>query len=212
MILMKTKIILRLICTLALISSYSCGTIFREVNCRDFEFQDELKWFPGNVGDALTLTNDINETKEFIIKNKYILHRTKYISDTGCNCHDRWGILLSVGNDTISMYGDSQYIEKNSADRYDYFFIKHNDKLSGFITEDKSVVANYSVDDITFAEVMIFEYSHTESNMFNKIVIAPEIGVVELTETNGNIWRNLDLETKLNIDISSFDYSENTCE
>ena len=63
-----------------------------------------------------------------------------------------------------------------------------------------------------FAQVLIFEYAHTEKNQFKKIVIAPEIGIVELIATNGDVWRNTDLETKLNIDISSFEYSENICE
>jgi len=50
------------------------------------------------------------------------------------------------------------------------------------------------------------------ASLFKKIVIAPELGVVELTETNGTIWKNTNLETKLNIDITSFEYSEQACE
>jgi hypothetical protein len=43
-------------------------------------------------------------------------------------------------------------------------------------------------------------------------VIAPEIGIIELTEVNGSIWKNTNLETKLSIDINTFEYSERTCE
>ena len=209
---MKTKMIICLIILLILGQFYSCGLIFRDVNCRDFEFHDELKWFPGNIGDALTLTNETGETIDFIIRDKYILHRTKYISDTGCGCHDRWGILMSAGNDTISMYSDSKYIEKNTADRYDSFFVRYNNKWSAFYTENKSIATNYSIYNVTFDQVLIFDYSQTQNNQLKKVVIAPEIGVAELIDANGNIWRNKDLETKLNINISSFDYSENTCE
>jgi len=207
------KVSLLIISVIVLGVFYSCGKLFwREVKCRDFEFQEELKWYAGNVGDVITLSNNENVTKEFIIRDKYILHRTKYISDTGCDCYDRWGILLSADNDTISMYSDSRYIEKNSAKRYDSFYIKYNNKLSGFITEDKTIVTNYTIDNYTFTQVLIFEYSHTENNQFRKVVIVPEIGVVELIETNGNVWKNTNLETKLNIDVSSFDYSENICD
>jgi hypothetical protein len=181
------------------------------VNCRNFEFQDELRWYAGNIGDTITLSNGDIETKKFVIRDKYLLHRTKYVSDTGCGCHDRWGMLLSADKDTISMFSDSQYVEKNAANRYDSFYLVYNGKLSGFITEDKSIITNYSIENKIFAQVIIFEYSHSENNQFKKIIIAPEIGVIELFATNGEIWRNVDLETKLNIDISSFIYSENTC-
>jgi len=212
---MKTKISISIICIIiTLWALHSCGVLlFREVKCRDFEFQDELKWFAGNVGNVITLSNNRgNETKEFIIRDKYILHRIKYTSDTGCDCHDRWGILLSSGNDTISMYSDSKYIETNPSNRYDYLFIKYNNNLSSFTDEDKSIVTNYTIDNITFSQVLIFEYSHDENNQFKKVVIAPEIGIIELTETNGNIWTNTNLETKLSIDMSSFEYSEYVCE
>ena len=211
---MKTKNRLSIIGMVIILGvCHSCGTIiFREVKCRDFEFQDDLKWYPGNVGNVISLSNKDNETKEFIIKDKYIIHTKKYTSDTGCGCHDIWGILLSTSNDTIIMNSESVYVENNKAKKYDYFFIKNNNKGSGFINEDKSIVTNYSIGNITFSQVLIFEYSHTENNQFKKIVIAPEIGVVELTETNGNIWKNMNLETKLNIDIVSFEYSEKTCE
>ena len=91
---MKSKIILSLIGMFILF--HSCISVFREVTCRDFEFEEELKWYPGVVGDA--------------------------------------------------------------------------------------------------------------------VVIAPEIGIVELTEASGTVWINTDLKTKLNIELSSFAYSEDTCE
>jgi hypothetical protein len=191
---------------------YSCGKLFwREVKCRDFEFQDELKWYAGNIGDTITLSNKENEKKEFIVIDKYIYHRTKYISDTGCDCHDIWGIVLSAEKDTIGMYSHSFYIEKNKAEKYDYFYIRLNNQVSFFKTENKSIISNYSIGDKQFAQVLIFELKQAENYQINKVVVAPEIGVIELTETNGNVWKNTNLETKLNIDISSFDYSENVC-
>jgi len=186
--------------------------IFREMKCRDFEFQDDLKWYAGNVGDVITLSTEDKETKKFVVEDKYIMHTKKYTSDTGCGCQDIWGIVLSSDNDTIIINGESAYVENDAAKKYNSFFIKHNNKASGFIDEDKSIVTNYTIDNITFAQVLIFEYSYTENNQFKKIVIAPELGVVELTETNGTVWKNTDLETKLNIDITSFEYSEQTCE
>ena len=210
----KIKISLSILCIVIILGIFhACGTIiFREIKCRDFEFQEDLKWFAGNVGDVITLSTNGNETKKFIIEDKYIIHTKKYTSDSGCGCHDIWGIVLSSANDTIIMNGESVYVEKNTARKYNSFFIKYNNKASGFIDEDKSIVTNYTLNNITFAQVLIFKYSHTENNQFKKIAIAPELGVVELTETNGNIWHNTDLATKLNINISSFEYSERTCE
>jgi len=209
---MKLKISLSITCIILIGFFHSCGLFFTEVKCRNFEFQDELKWYAGNVGDVITLSNKDNETKEFIIKDKYIHHRIKYISDTGCGCHDWWGMLLSTGNDTINMYSHSRYVYDKPATKYDYFYIKYNNKLSGFVTEDKLIETNYTIENKTFAQVLIFEYSHSENNQFIKVVIAPEIGIVELTETNGNVWKNIDLETVLSIDMNSFEYSETTCE
>ena len=93
---------------------HSCGKIiFREVKCREFEFQDELKWYAGNVGDLITLSNKENLTKEFVIRDKFILHTKKYTSDTGCGCRDIWGLLLSTEKDTIIMNSESVYVENN---------------------------------------------------------------------------------------------------
>ena len=210
---MKTRLILLLIGILIGGMFSSCNILlFRTIDCRDFEFQDELKWYAGTMGNVLTLTNEANETKEYAIEDKYIYHRTKYISDTGCNCWDIWGILLSAENDTISMYGGSYYFESDPADRYDRFYIRHNDKVSRFSSGERSIVTNYSVNNIVFPQVLVFEYAYTQDNQIKKVVIAPETGIIELTETNGNIWRNTDLETKLKTSIDSFDYSENVCE
>jgi len=203
---------LTLLCLLTYGFFFSCSILpFREVKCRDFEYQDELKWYAGSIGEIITFSNERNETKAFVIQDKYLLHRTKYTSDTGCDCHDRWGIMLVEGNDTISMYSDSKYIEKNSAKRYDYFYVKYNNALSSFITEDKSIVSNYKIGNETFAQVMIFEHSYAGNSQFEKVVVAPEIGVIELFETNGNVWINTNLEKKLSIGLNSFVYEEYIC-
>ena len=207
---MKSKIILSFIGIFVLF--HSCISVFREVTCRDFEFEEELKWYSGVVGDAVTFINNENETKTFVIVDKYLHHQTKYISDTGCSCYDLWGITLAVGNDTIMMYGRSKYLEKNLADKYILFFIKYKEQGTAFWNEYQSIVSNYTVENSTFTQVMIFEYLYDYKNMFTKVVIAPEIGVVELMEADGTVWINADLKTKLNIGISSFAYIEDSCE
>ena len=58
---------------------------------------------------------------------------------------------------------------------------------------------------------MIFEFQD-ENNPIRKVAVAPEIGVTEIKETNGVVWEKTHLETILNVDISSFDYSENICD
>ena len=72
---MKSKTILSLIGIFVLF--HSCISVFREVTCRDFEFEEELKWYPGVVGDAVTFISNQDETKTFVIVDKYLQHRTK---------------------------------------------------------------------------------------------------------------------------------------
>jgi len=190
---------------------HSCGVLmFRKINCRNFEFQEELKWYAGDIFDVMTFSDQENNIKKFVINDKYLFHTTRYYSDTGCDCYNLWGILLVSGSDTLSMYSESSYIEKRTAKRRDSFYAKYNNIASG--SRDRSIETNYAIENKTFAQVLIYDYSHTESSQLKKIVIAPEIGIMELFEVNGTIWRNMDLETKLNIDISSFDYRERACE
>ena len=115
---MRIKINISIICMIILGFFHSCGLMFREVKCRDFEFQDELKWYSGNVGDVIALSNKYNDTIEFVVKDKYIIHTQKYTSDTGCGCHDIWGMTLSTSKDTIVMNSESIYVEKNAAKKY----------------------------------------------------------------------------------------------
>ena len=72
------KIILRMvalpiICMFIFGVFYSCGVLmFREINCRNFEFQEELKWYAGNINDIITFSDQVNKTKEFVINEKYL--------------------------------------------------------------------------------------------------------------------------------------------
>ena len=100
---MNAKISLSILCIVIILGIFhSCNKLlFREIECRDFEFHDDLKWFAGNVGDVITLSTNDNETKKFTIEDKYIIHTKKYTSDIGCGCQDIWGIFLSTAHDTI---------------------------------------------------------------------------------------------------------------
>jgi len=60
--------------------SVTCNKlVFREVTCRDFTLNEENYWFPINNGDSVIFTNSSNLNKIYIVEDKSISHRTKYI-------------------------------------------------------------------------------------------------------------------------------------
>lgn len=191
----------------------SCGTlIFQEIVCRDFENKDDLNWYAGNIGDTISFVNANNQTMNFTVKDKYILHRTKYISDTGCGCHDMWGILLTSNTDTISMYSHAKYVYDNKANRYDRLNVEIDRELASFITEDKSIIGGFEIDTVKFEKVIKFEYNHIKEKQFKCVYIAENIGIIQMERVNGEIWRNKNLTKLLNSDFDSFIYEETTCE
>lgn len=192
---------------------YSCSeVIFRDVNCRDFENNNDLKWFSGKKGEILTFNKSDGTTVSFNIVDKYIFHRTKYISDTGCGCHDMWGMMMTNENDTISMYSQAKYVEDNDANLYDNLYIKIDGELSGFITEDKLLVPEFSIDTLNFNNIIKFSFNHNGNKKFNTIYIAPEIGIIQMNRNDGEIWINQNLTEIQSTSFDSFEYSENTCE
>ncbi|MBN2891738.1 MAG: hypothetical protein JXL97_07715 [Bacteroidales bacterium] len=195
------------------ITSFSCNKLFfKKVECRSFEYTEELEWFTGEKNDTVTFIKPDSNTIDFVISDKYLIHRTLYHSGSDCNCKDLWGILMVNETDTISIFSESYYIENNDAEKSDNFYIIAEGHLSGFINEDVTIIQNFTVDSITFNEVKKFEYPHANNSQFHKIYIAKEIGIVQMEKVDGEIWINQNLTNPLATNLESFEYSENTCE
>lgn len=210
----KMKLVFALIVLIAIGGMLkSCGVLmFVEIECRDFENHDDLKIYAGNIGDSIAFVNSNNQTMKFNIDHKYIYHRTKYVSDTGCGCNDMWGIMLVSNSDTISMHSDAKYVYDNKANRYDRANIEIDGALASFFTEDKSIVNNFVIDTVKFDKLIKFEYNHTGNMRFKRVYIAENIGIVQMERVNGEIWINKNLTEHLNTDYKSFLYEESTCE
>lgn len=208
----KNKVILLIIISTTIILQ-SCGVLmFQKIDCRGFENKDDLKWFAGKIGDTITFVKPDNTSISFIVNDKYILHRTKYISDTGCGCHDMWGILLTSNSDTISMYSQSKYVYDNKANRYDRLYVEIDKELASFTTENKSIIDDFEIDTVKFEKVIKFEFNHIKEKQFKRVYIAENIGIIQMERVNGEVWKNKDLTKVLNTDFNSFIYEETTCD
>lgn len=194
-----------------LLTSACNKIIFRDIDCRDFSNQENLKYFGGIIGDTVTFKKPDDNLAKFVIKEKYLVHRTGYTSDTGCGCHDTWGLLMTSGTDTISLFNGVTYVEDNDANKYNKLFVKIDEKLSVFITEDISTV-DLSIDTIDFANVIKYNYEFPDNLNFNTVYMAKNYGIIQMKRQNGEIWTNVNLTDELNTNINTFDYSENTCE
>ena len=200
------------ICFLAILF-ISCDFFpFHNVTCREFAYHDALKWYPGYIGDTITFVKQDHTKVDFIIKKKYIYHITDYTSDSGCGCYDCYGMTIMHAKDTIDMFGEASYVNDNDAIRGSYIYAKVDGNMSGFITEDASKISSYTIDSITFTNVLRYKYSHSESSKFKEIYFAENIGIIKMVRNNGEIWINNNLTQKLNTDFDTFSYNEEKCE
>lgn len=116
------------------------------------------------------------------------------------------------GTDTISIYNGVKYVENNEANDYKNLFVKIDEKLSSFITEDVSIVDELSIDTIDFVNVIKYNYEFPDNLHFNTVYMAKNYGIIKMVRKNGEIWTNINLTDELNTNINTFEYSENTCE
>lgn len=187
----------------------ACGILFlTKVDCRKFENNLDLEWYPGNKGDTIIFIKSDNTLAKFIIANKFIIHTTSYISDSGCSCLDIWGISLSNGSDSIHYWGGSNYIYDQEKERYDRVFIELEGVKSGFINEVSRSIRDTVIDNIYYKEVRIFKSDVSDNNDFITIYTAKGIGIIKMEKSNGEIWINNNLKTSQNFDFKSFNYIE----
>lgn len=206
----KLTIIIFCISSILLIT---CGkVVWREIECREFSLKGEHYWFPLNIGDSVSFTNSSNLQKTFIVKDKYISHRTKYISDTGCGCYDLTEMLLISGNDSIWFNNHLVYIEdREGTYREDMFFVIDGVQ-SGFYETHRTIIDSYEIDSISFNNVERFDYDYSESENIVSVYRVKNLGIIRFIKKNGEVWTNDNLTEFKENTIDSFNYSENTCE
>ena len=191
----------------------SCGILlFRNIECRDFASQDELIWFPGNVGDTVTFLKSTTGLAKFIVINKSIHHTLGYKSDTGCGCADLWELILANENDTLGVVGQIHYIYNNPPRRNDRVIISIDNNNAGFVTGDRSILKSINISGVKLDSVVQFKYNHPNPEDFNRAIIGKGLGIVQLERNNGEIWTNVNLILTGTTSIDSFKYSETPCQ
>lgn len=193
----------------------SCGKIiFREIKCRNFQLKGENYWFPLYVGDSVVFINpSTNARKKYIVVNKYISHRTEYISDTGCGCLDVSGMLLTSGSDSLWFKNELRYVEDQKGNYYEDIIFVIKNKKSGFFETERTKLNTYSLDSINFTDVELFECKDCKENLkVKKMYRVRNLGIISFELVNGEVWINENLSKIGLTTMDSFEYSENTCE
>jgi hypothetical protein len=199
-----------LICVIIL---SNCGkAIFREIDCRDFELQQEYYWFNSIKGDSINFKSESNKNKGFIVADKWIEHRTKYTSDTGCGCMDLSGLLIANASDTIHLVNQLTYVEDNEGTSYETLIFIIDGVRTDFFETSITLLTSYIIEGITLSDVKKFEYPETENPNIKSIYLAKNIGVVKIEMTDGTVWVNTDLQEKPPTSISEFRFKTNICE
>lgn len=191
----------------------SCGILlFRNIECREFASQDELVWFPGNVGDTVIFKKSSSGSATFMVVRKSIYHTLGYKSDTGCGCADLWELILANDSDTLGVVGQIHYVNNNPPRRNDRVIISIDNNNAGFVTSDRSILKSITIGGVKLDSVAQFKYNHPNPEDFNKAIISKGLGIVQLVRNNGEIWTNLNLIRTGTTSIDSFKYSETPCQ
>ncbi len=193
----------------------SCNKIiFREAKCREFQIRGENYWFPLYVGDSVVFINSsTNIRKKYIVLDKHISHRTKYISDTGCGCLDISRMLLTSGTDSIWFKNELRYVEDNEGNYYEDIIFVIEGFQSGFYETSRTMLNTYSLNSINFFDVEFFECKDCEVDLsVKKLYRVKNLGIISFELVNGEVWVNENLTQTGITTIDSFEYSENTCE
>ncbi len=195
-----------IIITLALVLN-SC--IFRTVDCRPYELKFEEFWMQGEIGTStLTMKNSQDIEKTLVLKDKWIAHTSNYTSDTGCNCNDQSAQLISVGTDSIWMFTNAWYIEKNDAEFYETVKVIINGISNSFsennLTNSSEIIGTTTISTRTYESnaVTVGAYS---------ITFGKGLGPIRIKFRNGDFWEILNPTIRYTSPISTYRYEETIC-
>ncbi|MCB9426311.1 MAG: hypothetical protein H6584_04705 [Flavobacteriales bacterium] len=191
----------------------SCDLLpYKDVNCRPFVLKGEMQWFPEQTGETVRFTNTSNQTKDFTVVDKFIAHRTSYVSDTGCGCRDLSGMLLTTSDKGSIWFNDrNNYIYDKPDKIQENVFIVINDVQSGFYEIHKTKLDQHTINDVIINDVERFDFAYTDDTKVKRLYRAKSIGVIQFELVNGEVWTNEKLVPTKTQELSSFKYSEDTC-
>jgi hypothetical protein len=186
--------------------------VFREITCRPFELTDEHFWFPSQLGDTIRFANAADSVKEFVIRDMYINHQTKYTSDTGCGCADRSSMLLTSSQDSIWFVSTLNYIEDQTGNRYEDLVFVINGQQSAFYETHRSQITTTTIDTTTINDLRFYQRDYSESTRIKKIFTSRNLGLVQFETVGGEIWTNTNMSNTISQNRNNFNYNETTCQ
>ena len=184
----------------------------REIGCRGFALTDQYYWCPESFGDTITFVNQHNDSAKYVVVDKTITHRIKYISDTGCGCSDLTGMLLIHEDDSIWFRHSLLYIENQTGNQYEDIVFVLDHVQSAFIETNRSALASYETNELTFSNVRQYEKTYAEPTKVNKVFTVKNLGIIRFELVNGDVWTNANLTNYVVTTQGSFSYSENICQ
>lgn len=186
----------------------SCNEfIFREINCRDVELDYELYWFPKRIQEEVVF-NSGNKQITFQVSDQFIYHTTDYVSDTGCSCYDQTAQLITNGQDSIWYEHISVYQEGNNAETSGVVVISIGENHASFYTDESEEIEELEISENIVNDIISF----SNSELFvNRVLLARNIGIIQIEFADGTKWTNSELESEKSIQFDWFNLIETVC-
>jgi len=207
---MKTKFIIKfLILIITIFVLNSCGVlVFRKIECRDFQLKEELFWFQGKIKTSYVFVNEkTGEEKTFILKDKWISHRQKYSSDTGCDCHDKSSQFLIGNKDSIWTINDLRYIEKQEQKITEAVTIV----FDGVKIIYNSIHSSINIKNEIINEIEIETKTFINSDSNSEIKLGKGVGLISIKISKNEIWKRKNITIEPISKIGDYRFMYNFC-
>lgn len=194
------------------VMNLSCsGGIFEKISCRPFTLEEELYWFPADIGDTVTFALPDDTRTAYKVTRMDITHTKGYTADTGCNCSDESGMLLSNGIDSLFFKNYSDYIYDKPATEAEKVVISRGKWQTSLGTLNRSTLATYVLGADTLLDVKQFD-AKLDSSFVRRVVMAKGIGIVRVEFKDSTYWNNVDLHPKKSVRLEAFNFKEFVCD
>ncbi|WKZ58857.1 MAG: hypothetical protein QY309_13370 [Cyclobacteriaceae bacterium] len=195
------------------LSLTSCGYLFwKEIKCREFKAEN-LSLFPGQLNDTISFADKQGNVRHFIINDKRAQHTTRYISDTGCSCHDFVQMLYISGQDSIWTKLQLNYIYDQKEKQYfEVWFVLDNIKNGFTEVYQDSTFTGIQIEGNNYSRQRKYIWNDpSDKNIVKECIIADNIGLLRFEKVNGDIWTRVNIK-ELSTSIETLDFSERTCD
>jgi hypothetical protein len=188
-----------------------CGALFLvDKNC--FDISNELRLFPGIVGETIVFYSSKGGNRLFKIIKKYADHITGYTTDTGCSCNDFWEVELKDSSLTLSFSTSLQYLADEEGTREEEIQIIQLSNSYVFREYNKTIHDSILIEGQSLKTVLEYRRVTTSPDQIEAVFFAKDIGLVKFVMGDGETFTNVNLKVLDNSGTSSWDYYEQKCE